>query len=72
MRIAMYLRLFLEDGDLAGSGKAESESISNQRGLLQGFIESRPEFDGWEVCEFCDDGWSGKNFNRPAFLDMME
>ena len=72
MRIAMYLRLSLEDGDLAGSGKTESESISNQRGLLQGFIESRSEFSGWEVCEFCDDGWSGKNFDRPAFLDMME
>ena len=61
MRIAMYLRLSNEDGDLADSGKAESESISNQRGMLRNFIDSRPEFSGWEVCEFCDDGWSGKN-----------
>ena len=35
MTIAMYLRLSSEDGDLRDSGKAESESISNQRALLQ-------------------------------------
>lgn len=72
MRVAMYLRLSSEDGDLKDTGKAESESISNQRGLLQHFISSRPEFSGWEISEFCDDGWSGKNFERPDFLRMME
>lgn len=72
MRVAMYLRLSSEDGDLKDSGKAESESISNQRGLLQNFIRSSPEFTGWEISEFCDDGWSGKNFERPSFLQMME
>lgn len=40
MRVAMYLRLSSEDGDLKDTGKAESESISNQRGLLQNFISS--------------------------------
>lgn len=72
MKVAMYLRLSSEDGDLKDTGKAESESISNQRGLLQNFISSRPEFGGWEISEFCDDGWSGKNFERPSFLRMME
>lgn len=72
MRVAMYLRLSSEDGDLKDTGKAESESISNQRGLLENFISSRPEFSGWEISEFCDDGWSGKNFERPDFLRMME
>ena len=72
MRVAMYLRLSSEDGDLKDTGKAESESISNQRGLLQNFISSRSEFSGWEISEFCDDGWSGKNFERPDFLRMME
>ena len=72
MRVAMYLRLSSEDGDLKDTGKAESESISNQRGLLQNFISSRPDFTGWEISEFCDDGWSGKNFERPSFLQMME
>ncbi len=68
----MYLRLSSEDGDLKDTGKAESESISNQRGLLQNFISGRSEFRGWEISEFCDDGWSGKNFERPDFLRMME
>ena len=58
--------------DLKDSGKAESESISNQRGLLLNFISSHSEFSGWEISEFCDDGWSGKNFERPDFLRMME
>lgn len=72
MKVAMYLRLSSEDGDLKNTGKAESESISNQRGLIENFIRSHPEFSGWEICEFCDDGWSGKNFERPGFLEMME
>ena len=72
MRIAIYLRISSEDGDLKDTGKAESESISNQRGLLLNFISNHSEFSGWEVSEFCDDGWSGKNFERPDFLRMME
>lgn len=72
MTVAMYLRLSSEDIDLKSSDKTESESISNQRGLLKEFLRGRPEFAGAEILEFCDDGWSGKNFERPAFLQMME
>ena len=72
MTIAMYLRLSSEDGDLRDSGKAESESISNQRALLRDFIRSHAEFSGAEVREFCDDGWSGKIFERPGFVKLME
>jgi len=72
VRVAMYLRLSSEDGDLKDTKKAESESISNQRGLLRSFISSNSDFDGCEIVEFCDDGWSGKNFERPGFIDMME
>lgn len=72
MTIAMYLRLSSEDGDLRDSRKAESESISNQRALLQNFIRNHAEFAGTEIREFCDDGWSGKNFERPGFVQLME
>ena len=72
LKVAIYLRISSEDGDLKDTGKAESESISNQRGLLLNFISSHSEFSGWEISEFCDDGWSGKNFERPDFLRMME
>ncbi len=70
--VAQYLRISDEDDDREESGKAESESISGQRRLLEEYIASQPEFAGASVVEFCDDGWSGKDFRRPAFLEMMD
>ena len=69
--IAKYLRLSSEDIDLKEAKKAESNSISNQRILLNAYIEKIPEFSEAEVIEFCDDGWSGKNFDRPAVQEML-
>ena len=69
--VAKYLRLSSEDDDLNQTGKLESNSISNQRDLLDYFIARAPDFAGATVIEFCDDGWSGKNFERPAFQDMI-
>ena len=69
--IAEYLRLSSEDVDLKDTKKTESNSISNQRELLNAHLEKIPEFVGAEVIEFCDDGWSGKNFERPAVQDML-
>ena len=54
MTAAIYLRLSSEDNDLKSGGKAESESISNQRGLLRNYLRSRGEFAGYEIIEFCD------------------
>lgn len=70
--VARYLRISDEDQDMKQAGKAESDSISNQRNLLADFISRVPEFEGAEVLEFCDDGWSGKNFERPAVREMLE
>lgn len=69
--IAKYLRLSSEDEDLGHSSKLESNSISNQRNLLDAYISRMPEFSGTNVVEFCDDGWSGKNFERPAVQDLL-
>ncbi len=69
--IAEYLRLSSEDVDLKEARKTESNSISNQRDLLNAHIAKIPEFSGSEVVEFCDDGWSGKNFERPALQEML-
>lgn len=71
MNIAMYIRLSLEDGDLNTDGKTESESISNQRKMLTDYIRSLPEFCGAEILEYCDDGYSGKNFERPGVEAMI-
>jgi DNA invertase Pin-like site-specific DNA recombinase len=71
MTIAYYLRLSMADGDLGKDQKDESNSIENQRLLLQKFVESRDDLAG-EVKEYVDDGYSGTNFDRPAFIQMIE
>ena len=54
-RTALYLRLSREDGD-----KTESDSIANQRTLLEAYTADHPEL--CIVDEFVDDGYSGSNF----------
>ena len=71
MTLGFYLRLSESDGDLGKDGKDESNSIENQRLLLQSFVEANDELEG-EVIEYIDDGYSGTNFNRPAFKRMIE
>ena len=68
---AKYIRLSAEDNDLGESGKIESNSVTNQRNLLDTFISRTPELADSNVIEFCDDGWSGKNFERPGFQEMI-
>lgn len=72
MTIFKYIRLSSEDDDLKEGEKPESNSIANQRNLINAYIESRAEFAGAETVEFCDDGWSGKSFERPAVQEMLE
>ena len=72
LTVAAYLRISDEDVDRGQAAKTESDSIANQRNLITDFISRMPEFDGAEVIEFCDDGWSGKNFTRPAVWKMLD
>jgi DNA invertase Pin-like site-specific DNA recombinase len=71
MTLGFYLRLSMADGDLGKDNKDESNSIENQRLLLSKFVEARDDLSG-EVKEYVDDGYSGTNFNRPAFIQMIE
>lgn len=66
---AIYLRLSQEDGDITASGKNESNSISTQRDLIHGYLQKQPDII-FET-EFCDDGYTGTNFDRPGFNEMM-
>ena len=72
MKTAMYLRISSEDEDLRTGEKDESESISNQRSLLREYVSGHAELAGSEILEFCDDGWSGTNFERPAVKELLE
>lgn len=48
----------------------ESDSVGNQRKLIDEFLKSHPEIEA--AGEKVDDGWSGILFDRPAFKEMME
>ena len=63
-KIGLYYRLSREDGD-----DLESESISNQRDILHNFLKNI-KFS--TVQEYMDDGYSGGNFNRPGFIQLIK
>lgn len=62
-KAAIYIRLSREDGD-----KEESESVVNQRKILQAYAK---ENNYKVVDEYVDDGYTGTNFNRPSFQKMV-
>lgn len=73
--VGAYVRLSVEDS--ANSAKrrtgnpfqGESTSVENQRAILAEYVMLR----GWNlVREYSDDGYSGGNFQRPGFLQMVE
>ena len=45
--------------------------LDNQRSLLVNFITDREDMSD-EYIEYVDDGYSGTNFERPAFKKMIE
>lgn len=61
---ACYTRLSQED-----EGTGDSDSILNQRALL---LKYCADHQLENVRFFSDDGWSGTNFDRPGFSEMME
>ena len=68
--LACYIRLSHADDDL-DTDQYESASISNQRELIHRYISAHPEFTGWQIHEFVDDGYSGTTENRPEFQRMI-
>ena len=63
--IVKYLRLSLDDGD-----KAESDSITNQRNLIDFHIAKIFKDKVYETIELIDDGYTGTNMNRPAMKKL--
>ena len=60
---ALYCRISLDDGS-----DNESMSISNQKLMLRDFAEKNGMFQ-YEY--YVDDGYTGRNFNRPSFQRMI-
>lgn len=69
-KTAAYLRLSKGDGDSDCSSKGESNSISNQRLIIERFLQDNEEFELVET--YVDDGYTGTNFDRPGVQKMLE
>lgn len=64
-KVALYIRLSREDDE----DKIESNSVTNQRALLQDYLKNKDEFVIYDV--YIDDGYSGTDFNRPNFQRLL-
>ena len=60
---ALYIRLSKED-----DSEGPSQSVQNQESLLREFIQQH-RLNVYDT--YIDDGWSGTNFDRPAFQRMI-
>ena len=67
---AVYVRLSKEDRYLSYSRKTESDSISNQKQLIFDFLKNKTDIE--IVSVRIDDGYTGTNYNRPAFQLMLD
>ncbi len=61
--VGLYIRLSRDDGNI------ESDSIVSQRSLLNQYVK---ENNYSVVDEYVDDGFTGTNFERPAFKKMIK
>ena len=65
LRVGLYTRLSVEDGD-----NEISDSIATQLAIGAGFFALNPELI--HVKTYIDDGYSGLDFDRPDFQNMMD
>ena len=61
---AIYCRLSLDDGN-----EGDSSSIRTQKMMLEQYVKEK----GFHIYDYyIDDGYSGLNFERPAFKKMLQ
>lgn len=53
-------------------GKDKSNSIENQKELILRYISCKESLQNVPVMDFVDDGYTGSNFDRPGFQQMMD
>lgn len=69
-KAAVYVRLSKEDMENVRVGKVESDSISNQKQLILDFVKEKTDITVVSIRE--DDGYTGTDYERPAFRQMMD
>lgn len=62
IQTALYARLSVEQDD--------NDTIQNQVALLQNYIKEHEDLGAYRI--YTDNGFTGTNFNRPAFQEMMQ
>lgn len=68
MKVAIYCRLSDED-DNKLNPHDESESIQNQKSLLEGYVMA----NGWDIYDYyIDDDWSGADADRPDWNRLLK
>lgn len=65
-KVGEYLRISVEEE----KREKESNSIINQRKLVDDFV--RNQSDMIFIKEYVDDGYTGTNFGRPGFQEMLQ
>lgn len=66
-----YLRLSMEDGDVASGKSDESQSIASQRACIRQYLRTHEDLP-LHFEEIIDDGYSGTNFHRPGIQRMLQ
>jgi len=67
-KVGMYIRLSKEDEKKEKKNESESQSIINQRNLIEKYIKEQ----GFTLAEeYVDDGYSGTTFDRPGFNKLL-
>ena len=64
-KTAIYVRLSIED-----VRKKISDSIGTQKAMLLQYVQTQPNFQLYKIYE--DVNYTGTNFNRPGFAEMIE
>ena len=66
---ALYIRLSQEDDD-NGKDKQESNSVTSQKTLLNEYVKEHEDLIVYDT--YIDDGFTGTDFNRPAFQRLLK
>ena len=53
------------------SNSKKNDSIENQISIIRSYIDEQKDFQGAEIVQFIDDGFSGINVNRNAFQELL-
>ena len=69
--LAKYSRISSEDYDKKHKLIDESQSLVHQRLILQDYIRRNADLSDMVAIEYSDDGYTGTNFNRPQFQQLL-